>query len=95
MFFLNKNGAGKLNFIENIEYKFIELLIIDFISSNEENIRQNITFRYNVLKAKALIVENRLKEITALIKLKNPSLLIQLQKLTSNNNKENSKMNKK
>lgn len=81
---MQKDGYARLDFIENMEYKFLELFSIDFMASNEETIRQNITFRYNCLKAKYMLVENKLKEVNSLIKLKNPSLLVQIQK--NNNN---------
>jgi len=45
-----------LDFIENLEYKFIELFNLDFMASTEEIIRHNITYRYNLLKVKLLIV---------------------------------------
>jgi len=59
-----------------MEYKFIELFNVEFQASTEETIRHSITYRYNTLKAKLLIVSNRLRDINALIKLKNPSLLL-------------------
>lgn len=81
---MQKDGYSRLDFIQNMEYKFLELFSIDFIASNEETIRQSITYRYNCLKARYLMVENKLKEVNGMIKLKNPSLLIQIQK--NNNN---------
>lgn len=77
---MQKDGYARLDFIQNMEYKFLELFSIDFMASNEETIRQNIAYRYNCLKAKYLLVENKLKEVNSLIKLKNPSLLVQIQK---------------
>ncbi|KRX05983.1 hypothetical protein PPERSA_01061 [Pseudocohnilembus persalinus] len=87
VFFMQRDGQARLDFIENMEYKFLEMLTIDFIASPEDIIRQNVTYRYNILKAKMMFVTNRLTDISALIKLKNPSLLVQLQK---NNNQQNS-----
>ena len=52
VFIMNKDGTAKLDFIQNIEYKFIELLSCDFEASKEEVVRQNITYRYNSLKSK-------------------------------------------
>ena len=80
---MQKDGYARLDFIQNMEYKFLELFSIDFMASNEETIRQSITYRYNCLKAKYMLVESKLKDINVLIKLKNPSLLVQIQK---NNN---------
>ena len=77
---MQKDGLAKLDFIQNMEYKFIELLSIEFIAANEDTIRQNISFRYSLLKAKSTVLQNKLKDISSLLKLKNPSLLLQLQK---------------
>lgn len=80
IFTIQKNGKARLDFIKNMEYKFIELLVCDFIQSSEETIKQNITFRYGVIKSKNAIMYNRLQDVSTLIKSKNPSLLMQLQK---------------
>lgn len=78
--FLYKDGKGRLDFIQNLEYKYIDLLTIDFETSAEETIRETISFRYNSVKAKLIFLQNRMKEFSSLVKVKNPSLLIQLQK---------------
>lgn len=80
IFTIEKNGKARLNFIKNMEYKFIELLVCDFVQSSEETIKENITFRYGVIKSKNAIMYNRLQDVSTLIKSKNPSLLMQLQK---------------
>ena len=40
--------------------------------------RQSITFRYNSVKSKVALMEARLKDVNNLVKVKNPSLLLQL-----------------
>ncbi len=47
VFIMNRDGSARLDFIQNIEYKFIELLSCEFMASAEDNVRQSITFRYN------------------------------------------------
>jgi hypothetical protein len=80
VFIMNRDGSAKLDFIQNIEYKFIELLSADFMASNEDIVRQSITFRYNSAKSKVALMEARLQDVNNLVKIKNPSLLLQLQK---------------
>lgn len=63
-----------------MEYKFIELVSLDFETSPEEVIRETISFRYNSVKAKLIFLQNRMKEFSSIVKVKNPSLLIQMQK---------------
>ena len=43
-----------------MEYKDIELIAFDFVSSPEEAIRSKITFRYGALKSKLALMEGRL-----------------------------------
>ena len=60
---MNRDGTAKLDFIQNIEYKFIELLSCDFMASSEEAVRQSITYRYNSVKSKVQLMEARLKDV--------------------------------
>ena len=69
-------GSAKLDFVQNVQYKFIELLSVDFVAAEEEMVRSSITFRYNSLKSKIALMEARLKDVNNLVKLKNPSLLL-------------------
>jgi hypothetical protein len=80
VFIMQRDGQARLDFIQNIEYKFIELLSCDFMSSSEETVRQQITYRYNAVKSKLALMQARLQDISALVKVKNPSLLMQLQR---------------
>jgi len=80
VFIMQKDGKGRLDFIQNMEYKFIELLSCDFVASSEEVVRQHITYRYNSVKSKLALMQARLQDINSLVKVKNPSLLLQLQK---------------
>ncbi|CAI2379673.1 unnamed protein product [Moneuplotes crassus] len=82
VFIMQRDGSARLDFIQNMEYKFVELLSMDFNASSEEIIRQQITFRYNSVKSKLAIMQARLQDINAIVKIKNPSLLLQLQKQT-------------
>lgn len=75
-----KDGKGRIDFIQNLEYKYIELVSLEFETSPEEAIREAISFRYNSVKAKLIFMQNRMKEFSSLVKVKNPSLLLQLQK---------------
>jgi len=76
VFIMDDDGSARLDFIQNMEYKFIELLSAQFQASSEETIRQSITFRYNSTKSKVAMMEGRLRDVNNLVKLKNPSLLL-------------------
>ncbi|KAL3137648.1 hypothetical protein ABBQ38_004924 [Trebouxia sp. C0009 RCD-2024] len=76
---MESSGAARLDFIQNMEYKFVELLSCQLQVSNEEYIKQQVTYRYNAVKSRLALMQARLADINALVKLKNPSLLLQLQ----------------
>ena len=77
---MQKEGTARLDFIQNIEYKFIELLSIDFVNSPDDTVRKQIAFRYNSARAKLEMMQDRINVISNLVKIKNPSLMLQIQK---------------
>ena len=80
LFIIQKEGTAKLDFTQNIEYKVIELLSIDFVNSPDETVRKQISYRYNAIRTKLELVQNRIQAISNIVKIKNPSLLLQIQK---------------
>jgi hypothetical protein len=53
VFVMDKEKKGaKLDFIQNLDYKFIELLHCPFQQLEEEARRQAIAYRYNSVKTK-------------------------------------------
>jgi len=80
VFVMQRGGRGHLDFIQNMEYKFVELLSVAFTASDDETVRQSIAFRYNAVKSRLALMQARLQDINALVKIKNPSLLLQLQR---------------
>jgi cold shock CspA family protein len=80
VFIMQKEGTARLDFIQNIEYKFIELLSIDFVNSPDDTVRKQISYRYNAIRTKLELVQNRIQAISNIVKIKNPSLLLQIQK---------------
>jgi hypothetical protein len=80
IFIMQKEGTARLDFIQNIEYKFIELLSIDFVNSPDDTVRKQIAFRYNSARAKLEMMQDRINIISNLVKIKNPSLMLQIQK---------------
>ena len=77
---LSGDKQARLDIIQNMEYKFVELMSCDCETSPEQIVQHHITYRYNAMKQRLGIMQGRLQEINNLVKLKNPSLLIQLQK---------------
>jgi hypothetical protein len=79
VFVMQRDGHATLDFIQNIEYKFVELLSLEFVASGEDVIRQQITFRYNSVKSKLALMQARLQDVNKMVKVKSPSLLLQMQ----------------
>lgn len=84
---------ARLDFIQNMEYKFVELMYCNCIRSPQDIVQHHISYRYNSMKQKLSLVQSRLQEITNLVKIKNPSLLLQLQKSSSMSNSNGSSNN--
>jgi len=80
---MSNHGSGRLDFIQNFEYKFVELMCMEFVQSSHEVSRQQVAYRYQTMKSKMFAMHARLQEIHAVVKLKNPSLLLQLQRAES------------
>ena len=80
IFVMQSDGTAHLDFIQNLEYKFVELMSCNFGKSQDEIVQQHITYRYNSLKSRLSIMQARLQDVNNLVKLKNPSLLVQLNK---------------
>ena len=47
VFVVEREGLARLDFIQNMEYKFVELLSCNFVASPDDIVRQHICFRYN------------------------------------------------
>ena len=80
VFIMQKKDTARLDFIQNIEYKFIELLSIDFVNSPVETVKKQISYRYNAIRTKLELVQNRIQAISNIVKTKILSLLLQIQK---------------
>ncbi len=71
---------SRLDFLQNLEYKFVQLLRISFVRSSDDTVQSHIIFRYNSAKQRLAAAQTQLNEITNFVKVKNPSLLLQLAK---------------
>ena len=83
VFVMQQDGSARLDFIQNMEYKFVELMSCAFARSGEESVQHHITYRYNLMKSRLVLMQRRLTEVQNFIKTKNPSLMLQFQKQPS------------
>ncbi|KAG2387982.1 hypothetical protein C9374_000832 [Naegleria lovaniensis] len=86
---MERDGKGHLNFVQNMEYKFVELLSLEIQESPEHIIRQHISFRYNSMRSRVAILNARLQEVSTIIKMKNPSLLLHLTRTVAGTTQPN------
>ena len=75
--------SAKLDLIQNMEYKYVELLSCVFERCSDKVIQDQLSYRYNSMKQRLLLMQTRIHEIVNVVKTKNPSLLLQLQKVNS------------
>uniref|UniRef100_A0A7S2UUP1 Spindle assembly abnormal protein 6 N-terminal domain-containing protein n=1 Tax=Fibrocapsa japonica TaxID=94617 RepID=A0A7S2UUP1_9STRA len=80
VFVMQQDVHARLDFIQNMEYKFVELMTCHFVHSPEDSVQRHITYRYKSMKSRLALMQNRLQEVNNLVKMKNPSLLLQLQR---------------
>ncbi|KAJ9521795.1 hypothetical protein QJQ45_024657 [Haematococcus lacustris] len=64
---MQPNGEARLDFIQNMEYKFVELLSCRYVASSEEMVRAQVSYRYNVVKARMQLMQARLADINAMV----------------------------
>ena len=77
VFVTQASGHARLNFIQNMNYKFVELLHIAFEASSEGTVRDSITRRYNSVKATLALSRSKMSDLRDVVKVKNPSLMKQ------------------
>ena len=65
-----EEGGSRLDFICNMEYKFVELLSLNFEESSEDLVRQHVTFRYNAVKSRLAMMQARLADVNAIVRVK-------------------------
>lgn len=64
---LQLEHALTLPLLQNMEYKFVELMSCQFQASNEEYVRQQVTYRYNAVKSRLALMQARLADVNALV----------------------------
>lgn len=82
VFVMHREGHARMDIIENVAFRFIELISCDFARTSEDVTRQHIAYRYNSLKSRLAMMQARLQDVQKLVQAKNPSLLVQIQKQT-------------
>jgi len=78
---IGQQGKGRLNFVQNMEYKFVDLLSIRFQKSFDDFIHRQVNYRYKIMKEEVERMKCKLEGLTNTVRLRNPSLLLQTAKV--------------
>lgn len=71
---LHGNGDATLQMIQNLEFKFCELLALPFCESPENVVRQHVTYRYNAMRSRLSIMTAKLQDVQALVRVRDPQV---------------------
>ena len=72
---LKSDKKAKMELFENLEYKFVELINIDFIPASDDLIREQISYRYNSMRALHEMTQSRIEIINSVLKDYDPQLI--------------------
>ena len=89
---LKSDKKAKMELFENLEYKFVELINIDFIPASDDLIREQISYRYNSMRALHEMTQSRIEIINSVLKDYDPQLINEV-KTEINKTNEGSKGN--
>ena len=80
VFYMNAEGAGRFDIVQNMSYKFLELVSCDFQVSNNDIVRKSIISRYSIQKNLLLDVESQISRLEELLKHRAPGIISQIKK---------------
>lgn len=83
VFTLKKDGKGTMELFENLEHKFADLISLVFKPVSDDIIRQQISYRYNAMRATDDIAQNRIDIINGVLKDMDPQLIHEIKKEVS------------
>jgi hypothetical protein len=83
VFNIQQDKMGKLEIMENLEYKFAELINLDFSPVSKDFINKQIIYRYNSMRGLFDMTQNRIDIINGVLKGSDPSLISEIKKSVS------------
>lgn len=76
----NFKETSALTFQQDSDFRVIDLLTLKLKESDVESIKNSISYRINSKSQLNMLVLERLKDITKIIDMKNPTLLKEIRK---------------
>lgn len=79
LFAMGVDGSADLIFQQSVEYKTIELYKCKFEQAEEESVKALVSYKFKLSNFYMKQANARLRDVSSIIKQKNPSLLTQIQ----------------
>ena len=83
VFNIYEDKMAKLEIMENLEYKFAELINLNFSPVSKDFINKQIIYRYNSMRGLFDMTQNRINIINEVLKDTDPSLISEVKKSVS------------
>ena len=75
----NDEETATLKFQQCSEFRVDDLLVLHFVESKTELVKQNVSYRINRAKELNSLVKERIEEICKIIQSKNPTLMDEIR----------------
>ena len=72
-----------MELFENLEYKFGDLISLDFTKASDDLIKKQINYRYNTMRAYVDMAKDKIKSINGVLKDVDPDLIYEVKKNVS------------
>ena len=79
---------AKMELMENLDYKFVELINLDFSPASQEVISKQICYRYNSMRAVQDLMQNRIDIINNVLREMDPQLISDVKTAIKKSNEE-------
>ena len=86
---IKSDKKAVMELLENLEYKFVELINLNFVPASDDLIREQISYRYNSMRAVHEITQSRIEIINGVLKDHDPQLIDEVKREISKVNKDN------
>ena len=75
---MNSDSSANLKFIKTLPFKQLEQLSLKFRLGEMDAIQKHVVFRYKLIRYELNENQTKLQEVCNILKLKNPSLITQI-----------------
>ena len=92
---IKNDKNAKMELMENLDYKIVELIYLDFTPAPQELISNQINYRYNSLRAVEDLMQNKVDIINNILKETDPQLIQEVRDEIARDNELNKSVSKK